>query len=111
MTVRKVIICQRHNYRDVPFYAGSGDVPECMGCVREADQDAAGRAAYWASRSQCAMCIAGGDCSRHGFTEVSEPATPDDTLRAWLMTPMIYGTPLAPLAILSPNHCEGNAPF
>lgn len=110
--MRLVTICAHHNYRDVPVYEISGDTPECMACIRDADREAEERAAYWASRSQCNMCIVGGDCYRHGFTDPEEPTpTADETLRAWLMSPIVYGTPLAPLTILSPNHCDGNVPF
>lgn len=107
-----VIICETHNYRDVPFYTFSGDVPECMACIRDADAERDANEAYWASRSQCTMCIAGGDCYRHGFVDdyADEILTADEQLRAQMRPVIFYGNVYGGLIIDSPNYCKDVPP-
>jgi hypothetical protein len=107
-----VIICERHNYRDVPVYELSGDTPECMSCINEQDAEQAAWLAYCDSRSQCNMCIAGGDCYRHGYQdEQAEEPTSDERLRFQLTTPIFHGRPLGGVLIYSPNYCDDCPPF
>lgn len=108
------LICETHNYRDIPFYPLSGDTPECLACIHDADRERDTTEAYWASRSQCTMCILGGDCYRHGYVDDEYPtASLDAQLMDLLMAPLRIGYDLPyamGLVIESPNYCEDVAP-
>lgn len=104
---RTAIICKRHNYRDVPFYRLSGDVPECGQCIAEAEQEAEQWAAFMERVSQCNTCQSGADCYRHGYVDSEPELTADEQLAARLRVTVLHGHVYGGITIESPDYCDG----